>query len=332
MKYQPALDGLRALAVLGVIVAHTSGPFGGLRGVDVFFVLSGFLITSILLRQPELTEFYIKRARRLFPALFVFLAAYLLAAPFLFPKDRAWQETLFALFYSHNWLMAFDYRQSGLGHLWSLSVEEQFYLLWPLLLVGLRRTTTPLVWLGAAWITLTITRDIWPSAQQAYYITPLHATGLIVGAMAAIKLPSSRFGWPALLVILVVFTFGGSRRGMWDLPLIEIATAFLISALLQPSRLTTAFSFPPLVFIGFVSYGIYLWHLPLAQATRDHWWSLPLTLSFSVCLAALSYYFVERRFRRQLENSQITILPSEPSPPAAAAPVVAQTAPLPPPP
>jgi peptidoglycan/LPS O-acetylase OafA/YrhL len=301
----PALDGLRALAVMGVLFAHTwTAPFsGGGRGVDVFFVLSGFLITSILLKRPPIAEFYVRRARRLLPALIAFLAAYLLLAPVLLPDDDAPREALFALFYSNNWSMALGYRQSGLGHTWSLSIEEQFYLLWPLLLIALKRVQSPLLWLGMAWIVLTLMRDILPDPRQAYYITPLHATGLIIGAMVAFRMPPANRGWLALGAIILAFMLGrGSTQAMWSIPLTEIATAFLISALLQPSPLSNAFAWKPVAWLGLISYGIYLWHWPVALLTRGHWWSFPATLALSVSIAALSFYSIEAYFRRPRER------------------------------
>lgn len=297
LKYRPSLDGLRALAVLGVIFAHCRLIVGGGHGVDVFFVLSGYLITGILMRGPPLAEFYIRRARRLLPALVVFLIAYVLTAPLLFPADNAGREALLALFYSNNWSMALDFRESGLAHTWSLSAEEQFYFLWPLALPLLLRSSVPLYWLGAIWLFLTVLRVAVLDAHLAYYA--IRMTGLIVGAMVALKLPPSRFGWPALIAILFVFLFGEGWRGAWAIPLTEIGTAFLISALLQPSRMASAFAWRPLAWIGLISYGIYLWHWPIAYLTREHWWSLPVTLAGSISLAALSYYWIEARFRRQ---------------------------------
>jgi peptidoglycan/LPS O-acetylase OafA/YrhL len=313
LKYQPSLDGLRALAVVGVIFAHCRLIVGGGHGVDVFFVLSGFLITSILMRGPPLGDFYVRRARRLLPALIVFLIAYVLTAPLLFPADDAGREALLALFYSNNWSMALDFRESGLAHTWSLSVVEQFYLLWPLALPRVIRSSVPLYWLGAIWLFLTVLRVAVPDVHFTYYA--LHMTGLIVGAMLALKLPPARFGWPAFGAILFVFLFGEGWRGAWAIPLTEIATAILIPALLQSSRLTSAFAWKPVAWIGLISYGIYLWHWPIAYLTREHWWSLPVTLGLSLTLAAMSYYLLEQGFR----VSRPAMFPrGRPNPPASA--------------
>lgn len=303
MKYQPSLDGLRALAVIAVLLAHCNAPFvgGGGRGVDVFFVLSGYLITSILMREPSLADFYMRRVRRLLPALFTFLAAYLLFGGLILPRDNRPRETLFALSYVQNWSMAFDYRQSGLGHTWSLAIEEQFYLAWPFVLRLLKRTTIPLYWLGASWMLLTALRIVSPH-DLGYYATPLHATGLIAGAMVAFRHPSSRFGYPALALLAAVFAFGKGWHGIWAISAAEIGTALLIPALLHSSRLQSAFSSPAAVYVGLISYGVYLWHWPLALAFREHW---PVVLVASLTLASLSYFFVEMPFRQSARRPSL---------------------------
>ena len=143
MAYQPALDGVRALAILAVLLFHAKVPGvpGGFVGVDVFFVLSGFLITTILAGEHrrcgriDLPGFYRRRLRRLYPALIVFLCAYLLTAGLLFPRvapEKHGRDALLALFYLADYGRALDMPLSVLNHTWSLAVEAQFYLLWPL--------------------------------------------------------------------------------------------------------------------------------------------------------------------------------------------------------
>ena len=156
-RYMPGLDGLRALAVLAVIAYHLHLPWapGGLLGVCIFFVLSGYLITDILVAQWQfsgglnLKEFWLGRARRLLPALFVMLAGVIVWLSFYDPGrlSSLWNDIIAAVFYTSNWWLIFHQVSyfasfgppSPLGHLWSLAIEEQFYLLWPLLLwLGLR--------------------------------------------------------------------------------------------------------------------------------------------------------------------------------------------------
>lgn len=293
MEYRPSLDGLRALAVTGVVLCHTGTLLpGGGRGVDVFFVLSGYLITTILRTKPD--GFLLRRARRLVPGLVVFLAAYLLTAPLLFPADNGPRETILALLYVSNWSMAFDFRESGLAHVWSLAVEAQFYLLWPLILPRVWP-----MWLGAAWLILTASRYFIPDPIFTYYALPFHATGLILGALVALKRPPPQFGWLGLIAIALAYRYGSGWGAGWQLPATELGTALLISALLQPSLLTSIFAWKPAAWIGLISYGIYLWHWPVALLTQGRWWSFGVTYAASIGLAAASYYGIEQRFRKK---------------------------------
>lgn len=309
MKHEPALDGLRALAVIGVVLAHTgAGVIGGGRGVDVFFVLSGFLITRILMQGPALFDFWGRRVRRLIPALLVLLFAYLAVGQALFPNENHPKEALLTLLYSNNWSLAFDPRHIALGHTWSLAIEEQFYLVWPFVVPLLLKAKQPVAWLVLLWLLFALSRQLAPGADIPYYATPFHATGLIAGAIVAFRLPPASLGWLGLGAIAVSFFVGGPGHGAEAIPLTEIGTALLIPALLQPSRLQSAFAWKPAAWIGLVSYGIYLWHWPIAMLAEGRWYSAPVTLVASVVLAALSYYLVEQRFRylTTLRESQVT--------------------------
>lgn len=216
--YMPGLDGLRALAVFAVIAYHLNLSWvpGGLLGVSLFFVLSGYLITNILLRQWEQTgkidlkDFWLRRARRLLPALFLVLAGVMLWVMIGAPERLAAlkQEVLAALFYTSNWYLIFhqvSYFESfgppsPLGHLWSLAVEEQFYLFWPLLLGwGLRcfKQRKFLVWgtiaitlASAAAMALIYTPGLDPS--RVYYGTDTRAFAMLVGAALALIWPSRK--------------------------------------------------------------------------------------------------------------------------------------------
>src|SRR3546814_6270958 len=150
MPFFPALDGLRAVAVLAVMVFHAMTGFatGGFLGVDVFFVLSGYLITCLLLVEHHgagriaISAFYLRRALRLYPALLLMLAVYLLAAPWLFPEASVSshaRDALLAGTYLSDYSYAFFKEPFYLKHTWSLAAEEHFYLLWPLLLGGMLR-------------------------------------------------------------------------------------------------------------------------------------------------------------------------------------------------
>jgi peptidoglycan/LPS O-acetylase OafA/YrhL len=300
----PALNGLRAVAVFIVIFCHTTPQLfgGGNIGVDLFFVLSGFLITSILLNEFQrdgsinIRLFYVRRALRLFPALalvmaFVFVYALLTKKygnAFETSKDLAAVAT-----YVYNWRLAFWLNPYGLGgnamvnHLRSLSVEEQFYVLWPLLLLlilrsGLSRYLMPVVltlgvlgpWLGRIWL--------WKSGPQIqiYFSTQLHMDGLAWGATLAWiayrgHLPTSeiarRFLNIATYVALAVFLWlsleeriTNGQMYRWGFALIGLLTSLMIAnAAVNPTSLfTRVLEWKPVNYVGTISYGIYLWHLP----------------------------------------------------------------------
>lgn len=323
LPYLPGLDGLRALAVVAVLFyhGHLDGFAGGFLGVEVFFVISGYLITALLLAERERTgsislrDFWIRRARRLLPALFVFLiGAVLLAA--VFAEDavtRLRQGILGALFYVANWdqlargesyAEAFA-RPSFLQHLWSLAVEEQFYLVWPVaVFLGLRHlgrrrfllTTVGVAVASILWMWLLAVRlDDFADPTRIYYGTDTRLGGLLLGAALAFvwrpwTAPTAAAGLPARLRIgaelaglsalaLVLWAFTAfdfsqlptdvARLFPWGFLLTATATAVLIAAVVVPgSWLARALGNPLLRWIGVRSYGIYLWHFPVFQLTR----------------------------------------------------------------
>ena len=210
LPYVGALDGVRALAVAGVLLYHAGVPWlpGGFLGVDLFFVLSGFLITSLLLAEREATgridlaRFWLRRARRLLPAAFVVIGVCLLVVAFLPPGEaaRTRADALASLGYVNNWhqvladrsyFEAFG-RPSLLEHLWSLAVEEQFYLLWPLFLgfalTHLGRRRTALLTLAAATasaLAMGLLFEPGSDPSRVYFGTDTHASGLLAGALLA---------------------------------------------------------------------------------------------------------------------------------------------------
>jgi peptidoglycan/LPS O-acetylase OafA/YrhL len=213
-RYLPALDGLRALAVLSVIAFHAELPRfnGGFLGVEVFFVVSGYLITSLLLDEREktgrvsLARFWLRRARRLLPALFVLLLATLTLSLTVAPDSLATTRTdsAAALLYVSNWwqvvhqhsyFMSVD-RPPLLLHLWSLSVEEQFYLIWPLAVAlfgrAAKRWVLPVALLGAAASALSMAWSFDPSADptRIYVGSDTRSSGLLIGAALAVLAPA----------------------------------------------------------------------------------------------------------------------------------------------
>lgn len=310
LEYRPELDGLRALACLSVVCVHSDAPWlpGGALGVDVFFVLSGFLITSILHGEwnasgaIDCARFWRKRALRLYPALLLMLAVtapvYALLRPNLglVPFVSALAAALYVS----------DLARIGawFGHTWSLSVEAQFYLIWPvvlsgLLTVGVRRAA----WvLGLAWLALTAARFLpWMEAQPLYF-SPWHCSGLLLGSALALNPPraSAALAWlgvAVLLGVLALATNHGLPFIQISAPLAEVATALLLVGLPASPKLRAAFSWRPAVWVGLVSYSLYLWHVPIVRALDGLPWNqkLPLVLLVSIPVAALSYWMLERR-------------------------------------
>jgi peptidoglycan/LPS O-acetylase OafA/YrhL len=348
LPYVAALDGVRALAVAGVVLYHAGVAWvpGGFLGVDVFFVLSGFLITSLLLAERratgsiDLRAFWIRRARRLLPAAFLVIAVSVLVVAAFVPADlgptRADAVASFAyannwaqLLTEHSYFVAFE-RPSLLQHLWSLAVEEQFYLLWPLALgallswLGARRTVA--VTLAAALASALLMAALFSPGDdpsRVYYGTDTHASGLLVGALLAFLWPLGRMRRPrrasavTVLDIAAVAGLAGVVAAMvsWTdyeswvyrggLVVLALSTALLIAAVTHPAcRAGAWLGAGPLRWIGERSYGIYLWHWPVMALTRpgaDLDWPRPLLVlgqvGLTIALAAASYRWVERPFR-----------------------------------
>jgi peptidoglycan/LPS O-acetylase OafA/YrhL len=350
LGYRPALDGLRALAVLAVMAYHS--PLGavlggGFLGVDLFFVLSGFLITATLLEEHQssgtirLGRFYLRRARRLFPALYLLLGFCCLLALGCRSPARAQQiyrPVLLTACYAANWYWCFGVQLRLLGHAWSLGVEEQFYLAWPLLLAALlrlgagRRTVAAVIVAGIVAAAL-LRAVLWqgPQTMSHHAITTCLLTrgdallaGCLAGACAGWGwLPRRRRGIAALralaaasAALLVVWgvtarpTDTHLYRGGFTL--VTAAAAVCVAALVHaPSRIASLLSAAPLVWVGRVSYGLYLWHFPLF-ALVPSWlhkltpgrpaipavtWAVQVGLTFAV--AALSFHLVEQPLRQK---------------------------------
>ncbi|MEP6635152.1 MAG: acyltransferase [Acidobacteriota bacterium] len=337
-QYRPELDGLRALAILAVLGLHAGVPLfrGGGLGVDVFFVLSGYLITSILLRERAnlgsigLKRFYLRRVLRLFPALFVLLAC-ATAYAYFFQVNPERSETygfvLYTLFYVANWARSFGVSHPWLGHCWSLSVEEQFYLIWPPLLVlltsklSVRRTL--IVTLGLILAVIVHRAWLWTgplSFDRLYNGLDTRGDSLLIGCGLALLhagglRPANKF-WAlacgALLALGVMFghllpvelllRYGG-------VTIIAAAAACVLSTVLvtPPAFL----SLRPLVWVGKLSYSLYLWHLPAIhmvgwRAGWHEWQLIPLRLALSFVLAVVSYYFIELPFL-ELKNRRLAV-------------------------
>jgi peptidoglycan/LPS O-acetylase OafA/YrhL len=321
----PALDGVRALAVLLVVAYHCRAPgtgaplSGGYIGVDVFFVLSGFLITSLIAGEHDVTgrvdrvAFFRKRAWRLLPALALFLVVYLAAALWLWPQ-YGWEVHLRDAALSAAYVNDFQSYDRGdpavLRHIWSLSVEGQFYVLWPFLIpLLLKLRTWALPALCGLWVAVTLGRGLVATNWNlAYYSAFTHSSGLVVGSALALwrpKLPgrSGVYGLSVLTICALLMRWGWPSSLIVGLPIAEIASAALIAVAAAGSGpLSPILSHPLARRIGDLSYGIYLWHYPIAFLVRDAWpwWqTFALTFGLSTALAAISYYTVETVHRRR---------------------------------
>jgi peptidoglycan/LPS O-acetylase OafA/YrhL len=353
-RYMPGLDGLRAIAVLAVIFFHLGFGWapGGLLGVGIFFTLSGYLITDILLGQYmrrgaiHLGRFWLGRARRLLPALFLMLLIVIAWVTIFGPAqpDQFRKAVVSAIFYVNNWqqiaanvsYFARFAPEQPLNHLWSLSVEEQFYIIWPfILLVGLkvirdRRGNGLRPHLALATLALAIVSSILmavlyhPSLDPSriYYGTDTRAAGLLFGAALAMVWPSRRLskritaqarrnldilGCVGLLIIAIMIWRTGEfssflYRGGFIV--LSLATVMVLMPLAHPAcRLGKIVGCRPLRWIGVRSYGIYLWQTPIIVLTSPqgaHGQDLLrdiLQVAAIFIVAALSWKFVEEPIR-----------------------------------
>lgn len=333
--YRPDIDGLRALAVVPVVMFHAGVGFtkGGYVGVDVFFVISGYLITSIIAGEMaegrfSFAHFYERRARRLFPALFaVLFASTVAAACIMFPPElKTFGMVLTAaLAFSANMLFATgdDYfgrvgDNSPLLHTWSLAVEEQFYLLFPalLLLVFSRRwPLKPVLWGLAA---LSFAGSLIAMASNpilAFYLLPLRAWELLMGALLALGafpvIASQKWkdaiSWAGLIAILVAvgaFNKNVAFPGVSALVPVLGAVALIWTGQGDGTPVSRALAKPAVVFVGLISYSLYLWHFPIIVfyklalgETLSNLERLLLCL-VSIAVAVVSWKLIELPVRR----------------------------------
>jgi peptidoglycan/LPS O-acetylase OafA/YrhL len=325
-RHIPALDGLRAVAVTLVILHHAVGTtrFAGEIGVDVFFVLSGFLITGLLLDEHaaggvSLRLFYARRAVRLYPALLFMISVVAVAAVVTGQAAHYASHAAIAVTYLSNIDMTVTHHYlEPISHTWSLAMEEQFYLLWPpVLLLLLRRRARPrnvivglAVVASASLIGFAVSH---PSVTEPSFNPMVRCGGLLAGcALAVAHMHGLRFRRPALvaaagltLLMIVVVTLSGVPTLLpLSVPAATAATLLIVGGVVAApsSRLAQALSTPNMRYVGRLSYALYLWHYPLLALARGtslpHVIALPLAMAATVAAAVVSDRWVEAPFRR----------------------------------
>lgn len=349
-RYISGLDGLRGISVLAVILyhLHIEGIDGGFLGVTVFFVLSGYLITDLLINEYDrngkidLKTFWIKRFRRLLPAL---IAMLIVIGTWITLFQRSFliglrEEILAATFYISNWYYVFQDHSyftkfdppSPLQHMWSLAVEEQFYIVWPLLmLIALKFIHSKgklailillLSFVSAEAMAIMFKPDLDPS--RIYFGTDTRAFSILLGAALAVVWPSAKLssnvtpelkrtlniaGVVSLIALILMMMFiqeDGSFLYYGGMYLASAVTAVLIAVIVHPaSSIGRLFSFKPLLWIGVRSYGIYIWHFPiivlLGIAVKTETISgtkIALALVLTLVFSYLSWRFIEDPIRK----------------------------------
>jgi peptidoglycan/LPS O-acetylase OafA/YrhL len=347
--YYPSLDGLRGLSIILVMMVHLqliepalwfAFP-GGTLGVDVFFALSGFLITSLLLRESDLTgridlkRFYYRRALRLLPALisvllFTFLVASIVGSLAALGLTRV--RLLSTFFYFTNWVRAYDGPDTWfLGHFWSLALEEQFYLLWPLALIlavrlKLKKQTifSSLVFLISAsviWKIVLVTNGTVP--RRIFFGSDTRGDGILIGCALAVALNGNLF--PSVLnqkasrsLILIGLMLLGAFAAVGDdrnilvycggTTVVAFAATMIIAGFMLNSAdaFSKAFSIKFPIWLGRRSYGLYLWHWPLYEVARlvpIRTLIVPCAIISSIVIAAISFRFIETPFLKLKERA-----------------------------
>lgn len=336
-RHVPELDGLRGIAIIAVLMHHQLTPFsleGGFLGVDLFFVLSGFLITGLLLAEFEKTRsislrnFYLRRVLRLGPALIIYLLASLIVTYHTQVTSLTQQIKLIlvALLYSTNWRMAFSWDSvwDPTTIIWSLSIEEQFYLVWPLLFFGcmalkLRRRFI-IAGLGLTILGVMLHRCVLLNQgaylTRLYYGTDTRADALLMGCLIALVSVravgvrtkrwlnvASIFSVAGLVYLMTASNFSDEllyRGGFTGVALLA-GTVILAAAKSPPQILSVVLQWSPLRWFGHISYGLYLWHWLVVRNVSLYYlgnWEPWAKLAVALGIASASFYLVEKPFNR----------------------------------
>lgn len=350
-RYMPGLDGLRAIAVIAVIIYHLNPQIlsGGFLGVDTFFVISGFLITSLLLHEYrengkiDLKNFWIRRFKRLIPAV-VFLLMVLVTYMAIFHLERLAAiktDVIAALIYMSNWWFIIEevsyfeaLEVNPLKHLWSLAIEEQFYIVWPLILLILltfvkRMSRIWLITFAISIISLVLMIILsvpLGDNSRVYFGTDTRAHSLLIGVLLAYIFPPFRLkkeintassvvlntvGFVTLGILIYMFTFVSASHywiyvgGLYG---IAAVTTLLIAASVHPTTFfaTKLLGNPLFVFIGKRSYSLYLWHYPIIMLSNTYFiqgqvpiYVIVIQVIMTFVMAEVSYRFIEQPFRKE---------------------------------
>ena len=336
MRYRRDIDGLRALAVLAVVFFHAKLPgfSGGFVGVDVFFVISGFLITGLMVHDRgadrfSLATFYFRRIRRIVPALLcVYIACTLAAAVLMLPSDMAeFGRSLLssATFVSNHFFYGLaDYFGGAsdlkpLLHTWSLSIEEQFYLVWPLLFLVIGRWQyrwlPHFVWAAGAISLVASVVMVAHHKEAAFFLAPFRAWELLLGAALALmsrppaitaRTAELCAGAGLSMIVASVLFLDESHAfpGLLALPSCLGAALLIVAGMEKQPAVTRLLSTGPAVAVGLISYSLYLWHWPILSFARYHldrplqWSELTCLLAVSLLAAFATYRYVEQPARR----------------------------------
>ncbi|MBE9528135.1 MAG: acyltransferase [Proteobacteria bacterium] len=349
--YVRELDGMRGLAIVAVMLFHAGSPYarGGFIGVDIFFVLSGFLITALLIKEYDTTKhislkrFYLRRVLRLAPAL-VLLLLVLIALTIIFLNASSIRynaiDSVITLFYATNWARALGVHPPNLlGHTWSLSIEEQFYILWPLLLILLLRLirsrgTIAAVVAGLAlvsWGLRVLLALSGSSIDRLYNGLDTRVDTLLVGCALGVVLSSNLineglrkrlsrlllFLTPVSALLLGYFFYALYWKSLhmyyWIYFVIEVLTAIIILDIFISERsiVRRILSFKVFVWVGSISYGLYLWHYPVYRVMMMLKIQSQQVLIYgsivTLVIATLSYYLMERpilKLKKRLQRAQ----------------------------
>ncbi len=363
MTYRPDIDGLRAIAVIAVILCHLNESWlpGGFLGVDMFFVISGFLIGGIIYREASAgnfswKQFYLRRMRRILPAFFgVVICCLIVGACIFVPHSIEWGKasgsSIWGLPFASNIFLArntsyftIDSKTVIFNHLWSLSIEEQFYFIYPIILIALIKFTPSwllkvfnnkkeivLCLILIAFTLLSFSLVFVPlPACDIYYMPHVRFGELIIGAILAIwmeptlKLSTKKVnaniiaGVSAVVLLVCLIRVPFPERLPWfpgiasSIPC--IATAGIIYAGFQRNAVSRFLSLKPIVFVGRISYSLYLWHWPILAFTRYLRITEPtnevklIVVALTVIFSLLSYYFIEQPLRHRQWNFSRTFL------------------------